>query len=64
MLGVRSWYLNILFNAVFSILFKFKIDKLKFNATGTQNNGIWGDTTKGFWENKVFLNLPKFMFQL
>ena len=42
-----------------SYLFRtdFKIDE-KFNAKGIQNNGIWNHTTKGYWENKSFLNLP------
>ena len=36
---------------------KCKIDE-KFNAKGIQNNNLWNDIAKGYWENKAVLNLP------
>ena len=42
---------------------KFKIDE-KFNVKGMQNNDIWNHTPKRYWENKPFLSLPTFNFEL
>ena len=62
--GVRSWYLNIQFNVVLLFIQKEFQDWWKFNEKGIQNNGIWNHTTKGYWENKPFFNLPYFTFRL
>ena len=48
---------------VYLFKLKLKIDEI-FNAKGLQNNGIWNHTAKGYRENKPFLNLPTFTFQL
>ena len=57
MFSVRLWYLNVQFNFSYLLLkTKFKMDE-KFNTKGIQNNGIWNQIVKGYWENKPFLNL-------